>query len=238
MPAQAVVFDAYGTLFDVAAAARAAAAEPEFARLQPAWPALAEVWRRKQLEYTWLRSLMGAHADFDTVTADALDWALDQQGLAGDSALRGRLLALYDALAPFPEAAAVLDALRGQGARLAILSNGSPRMLDAAVRAAGFDGLFEAVLSVEEVGRYKPDPAVYGLVEARMAVPPGGVLFVSSNGWDIAGAARFGFTTAWVNRALAPVDRLTHRPAVILPDLTALPELFRGAPDDPIFHRL
>lgn len=225
MRPRAVVFDAYGTLFDVQAAARRAAAEPGFAMIADLWPALAADWRAKQLEYTWLRTIMGAHADFATVTADALDWALEARGLGADRALRTRLLDLYDQLDAFPEVAGVLTALQAKGVARAILSNGSPRMLDRAVAAAGLSGAFDAVISVEEVARYKPDRTVYALVEAHLGVPPNRVMFASSNGWDIAGAARFGFTAIWINRAHAPVDRLSHCPARILPDLTPLPDL-------------
>ncbi|MBN2630105.1 MAG: haloacid dehalogenase type II [Rhodobacteraceae bacterium] len=217
MRPRAFVFDAYGTLFDVTSAARDAGAGPH-------WPQLAEDWRRKQLEYTWLRAIMAAHADFAAVTADALDWALEAQGLGTDRVLRARLLALYDRLSPFPDVLPVLTALKAKGARMAILSNGSPAMLDSAVQAAGIGGLVEAVLSVEAVGVYKPHPSVYALVEAQMGVPPSQVMFISANGWDVAGAARFGFTTAWVNRLGAPIDRLPHLPARILPDLTPLPD--------------
>lgn len=218
------VFDAYGTLFDVAAAARIAATEPGAAGLAVLWPALAEDWRRKQLEYSWLRALMGAHADFATVTADALDFALEARGLGADRSLRARLLALYDKLPAYADVIPVLAALRAKGVRLAILSNGSPAMLKGAMAASGIDGLIDMALSVEEVGVFKPAPQVYALVEARMGVPPAQVMFVSSNGWDVAGAARFGFTTAWINRTGAPLDRLPHGPAHILPDLTRLPE--------------
>jgi len=208
------VFDAYGTLFDVAAAARAHPA------LASHWQALAEDWRRKQLEYTWLRRIMDDHADFRTVTRDALDWALEAQGLGPD--LAPDLMALYDQLHAFPEVPQVLGALGAGGHRLAILSNGTPAMLDSAVRAAGLDGVFEAVLSVEEIGAYKPDARVYDLACARLGVPAGDITFASSNGWDIAGAARFGFRTCWINRARAPIDRLPQRPAQVLPDLTGL----------------
>lgn len=218
------VFDAYGTLFDVAGAARVAAAEPGAGALADHWPRLAEDWRAKQLEYTWLRAIMGAHADFATVTADALDWALEARGLGTERALRARLLALYDTLPPYPEVPAVLAALHAKGARLAILSNGSPGMLGAAMRSAGIDGWIEAALSVEEVGVFKPATQVYEMVEARLGVPAGQVMFVSSNGWDVAGAARFGFTTVWINRKAAPIDRLPHGPAHILPDLSRLAE--------------
>ena len=215
MRPRAFVFDAYGTLFDVASAARDAG-------LGPVWPRLAEDWRRKQLEYTWLRTIMGAHADFATVTADALDWALEAHGLGTDHALRTRMLALYDRLAPFPEVRQTLSDLHRKGARLAILSNGTPSMLASAVTAAGLADVFDAVLSVEDVGLYKPAPAVYALATAALNLPAAQVMFVSSNGWDIAGAARFGFVTAWVNRMAAPIDRLPHVPALILPDLTPL----------------
>ena len=220
----AFVFDAYGTLFDVAAAARLAAAEPGGAALAQLWPRLAEDWRRKQLEYTWLRAIMNRHADFAQVTADALDWALEAQGLADDPALRARLLALYDELAAYPEVPGVLQALKNRGAPRAILSNGTPAMLASATRAAGITPLIDRAISVQEVGIYKPSDSVYALVEGHLGVPPAQVMFVSSNGWDIAGAAGFGFQTAWVNRAKAPVDRLPHRPDHILPDLTPLPD--------------
>lgn len=216
------VFDAYGTLFDVAAAARQVA--QGHAPVAPLWPALAEDWRRKQLEYSWLRTIMGAHDDFAQVTADALDWALEARGLM-DAGLRQALLQAFRRLPAFPEAAAALDALRARGKRLAILSNGSPAMLEEAVGSAGLADRFEAVISVEQAGIYKPAHAVYALVETVTGVPPARVAFVSSNGWDVAGAARFGFTTAWVNRAGAPIDRLPHGPARIISDLTQLEAL-------------
>jgi 2-haloacid dehalogenase len=219
-----VVFDAYGTLFDVDGAARLAAAEPGNEALGPVWEAVSRDWRRKQLEYTWLRTLMGVHADFDTVTEEALDWALEAQGLA-DAALRARLLALYRVLPAYAEVPAMLAALEDAGRRRAILSNGSPAMLEAAIGAAGLDGRFEAVLSVEAVGRYKPVREVYDLVEAETGVAPGGVLFMSANGWDAAGAALYGFRAVWVNRAGAPLDRLPARPAHVVADLAALPGL-------------
>lgn len=224
MPARVVVFDAYGTLFDVTAAARVAAAEPAFAQLAAVWPRLAADWRRKQLEYSWLRTIMGLHADFARVTAQALDWALAAQGL-DDPALRARLLALYDRLETYPEVPGMLAALGQAGLPAAILSNGAPAMLAAAVGHTGIGGHLAAVLSVEEAGMFKPAPQVYALVGARFGVTPAQVLFVSSNGWDVAGAAAFGFRTVWVNRAADPVDRLPHGPAHELPDLTRIPEL-------------
>jgi 2-haloacid dehalogenase len=223
-PHQIVVFDAYGTLFDVAGAARLAAAGPGGEALAKVWPTLAELWRRKQLEYTWLRTLMGAHADFAQVTADALDWALEAQGFS-DPDLRARLLALYDTLPAYPEVPQALTRLKAKGLRLAILSNGTPGMLQSAVTAAGIGELIEACLSVEPVGAYKPLPRTYDLVEAATAVQRDRVLFVSSNGWDAAGAAHFGFTAVWVNRLGLPVDRLPGRPAHIVPDLSHLAQI-------------
>lgn len=226
MPITTIVFDAYGTLFDVAGAARAAAAQPGGEALAQVWPRLAEDWRRKQLEYTWQRAITGRHADFAQVTADGLDWAMAAAGL-DDAALRTRLLALYDELPAYPEVPGVLAALRAQGMVTAILSNGSPAMLAAAVASARIGPLFDAILSVEEVGVFKPDARVYAMVGARLGARAEQVLFVSANGWDAAGAAGFGFATAWVNRAGAPVDRLPHRPAHVIADLSALPALPR-----------
>jgi 2-haloacid dehalogenase len=223
-PARAVVFDAYGTLFDVAGAARAAAAEPGGEGLADIWPRLAEDWRTKQLSYTWLRSLMGRHADFAQVTADALDWALDRHGL-NDPALRARLLSLYDRLPAYPEVPAVLAALKARAVPTAILSNGTPAMLSAATEAAGIAPLVGTILSVEALGIYKPHPSVYALATAQFGCNHGDILFVSSNGWDIAGAAAFGFRTAWVNRAGQPGDRLPVGPRHTLPDLTGIPAL-------------
>ncbi len=221
MTADICVFDAYGTLFDVGAAARRAAQEPGGTRLAGLWPRLADDWRRKQLEYTWLRALYPHHADFRQVTADALDWALEAAGI-DDAALRDRLMALYDRLEPYPEAAAALEGLRADGRRCAILSNGTPAMLATAIGSAGLEGAFDAVLSVEAAGVFKPDPRVYALVTAEFGVTPDRVLFVSANGWDAAGAAGFGFRSAWVNRAGAPADRLHARPHHVIADLRAV----------------
>lgn len=227
MPITTCVFDAYGTLFDVTAAARLAAQEPGQERLASLWPKLAEDWRRKQLEYTWLRAIMGEHTDFRTVTADGLDWALEAAGL-NDPALRTRLLALYDELQAYPEVPAMLTALKAQGFATAILSNGAPGMLASAVRSAGIGELLDAVLSVESVGVFKPHRSVYDLVGQRFGGDPAEVLFVSSNGWDAAAAAGYGFATAWVNRAGAPMDRLPHRPGHLLADLNAIPDLAKA----------
>ncbi|PKP75529.1 MAG: haloacid dehalogenase type II [Alphaproteobacteria bacterium HGW-Alphaproteobacteria-6] len=218
------VFDAYGTLFDVAAAARLAAGEPGRGDLATVWPKLAEDWRAKQLQYTWLRAVMGQHCDFWQVTRDGLDWALEASGLS-DPDLRERLLALYWELPAYPEVPAMLAALKAQGLATAILSNGTPEMLAAAVRSAGIGDSLDAVLSVETIGVYKPDARVYGLVGAHFGTTPDQVLFVSSNGWDAAAAAGYGFRVAWANRSGQPIDRLPGQPHHILTDLTTIPAL-------------
>lgn len=222
------IFDAYGTLFDVTAAARSAAAEPEHEALAGCWQKLARDWRRKQLEYTWLRAVTGAHDDFAEVTRNGLDWALDANDLAGKPALRARLLGLYRRLDAYPEVPAMLAALKDAGMQTGILSNGSPDMLDGAVGSAGIGPLLDAVLSVEDVGVYKPHRTVYDMVGARFGCPPQEVLFVSSNGWDAGCATGYGFFTAWVNRAADPMDRLPWTPARVLRDLTGIPDIARG----------
>jgi 2-haloacid dehalogenase len=223
MPIRTVVFDAYGTLFDVAAAARLAAAEPGREGLTGVWPKLAEDWRSKQLQYSWLRAVTGRHCDFWQVTQDALDWAMEASGLT-DAGLRDRLLALYHELFAFPEVPAMLAALKARGLGTAILSNGSPAMLEGAIRSAGIGSDLDAVLSVESVGIFKPAPQVYALVEHRFGVARDEVLFVSSNGWDAAAAADYGFDTVWVNRAGLPMDRLPGTPRRVLTDLRTIPE--------------
>jgi 2-haloacid dehalogenase len=223
MPITTCVFDAYGTLFDVAAAARQAAAEPDFAMLEKTWPKLAEDWRLKQLQYTWLRAVTGAHDDFWQVTQDGLDWALEKSGLDGNAALRERLLALYWELQCYPEVPEMLAALKDKGLTTAILSNGSPDMLKGAVASADIGALLDDVLSVESVGVFKPAAQVYDLVAQRFGSLKTEVLFVSSNGWDAASATGYGFETVWVNRAGDPVDRLPWRPRHIAADLTGIP---------------
>ncbi|UAB89472.1 haloacid dehalogenase type II [Ruegeria sp. SCSIO 43209] len=219
------IFDAYGTLFDVAAAARQAAAEPEFETLADKWPELANHWRLKQLQYTWLRAVADAHCDFWDVTQDGLDWALEAVGLQGDNTLRQRLLDLYWELQAYPEVPDMLKALKAGGLQTAILSNGSPPMLNGAVQSAAIGDVLDDVLSVESVGVFKPHASVYDLVQNRFGCARDEVLFVSSNGWDAAGASGYGFVTAWVNRAGEPMDRLPWKPAHVLPDLTTIPQL-------------
>lgn len=224
MPITTCIFDAYGTLFDVSAAARQVAAEPGREALAKVWQKLANDWRLKQLQYTWLRAVTDAHTDFWQVTQDGLDWALEANNLT-DPELRTRLLALYWQLAAYPEVPAMLAALKQAGFNTAILSNGSPDMLDGAVKSAGLAELLDDVLSVQDVGIFKPHYSVYNLVNERFSCTSDQVLFVSSNGWDAACATGFGFQTVWVNRAGEPMDRLPWTPASTLPDLTTIPAL-------------
>jgi 2-haloacid dehalogenase len=213
------VFDAYGTLFDFnSAVARHRSV------IGPKADALAEMWRSKQIQYTWLRNGMGSYAKFWQVTGEALDHCLAAHGIA-DAGVRDKLMGAYLALDPFPEVPAMLDALKRAGLRLAILSNGNPEMLDAMVTASGLAERFEAVLSVDAVQVYKPDPRVYRLVEARCGVTTDKVCFLSSNCWDAHGAAHFGFATVWVNRGGAPDDNLPGRPVATIKELSRLPSL-------------
>jgi 2-haloacid dehalogenase len=226
MPISACVFDAYGTLFDVAAAARRAAAEdhPELAEI---WPRLAADWRDRQLQYTWLRAVTGEHADFWQVTGEGLDWAMEAQGLA-EPALRERLMQLYRTLTAYPEVTDMLADLKKAGIPRGILSNGTPEMLSDACASAGITGLLDHVLSVESVGVFKPAHVVYDLVGRAFDVAREEVLFVSSNGWDAGAATGYGFRTAWVNRTGAPIERLPWRPEHVLDDLAAIPDLARS----------
>lgn len=215
----ALVFDAYGTLFDVASAVSGCALQDAAAA------ALGSLWRAKQLEYSWLRSLQGRYAPFAEITADALDYALEATGHREVRGLRATLLANYRKLAPHPEVPATLESLRQIGLPLAILSNGSPEMLDAVVEAAGLTASFTAVLSVEAVGCFKPDPRVYRLAVDRLGVPAARIGFVSANGWDAHAAAAYGMRVFWCNRAGAPHERLPGAPAAILRSLAELPGL-------------
>lgn len=219
------VFDAYGTLFDVAAAARRAAQEDSSDKLANAWESIARDWRLKQLQYTWIRAATGSHTDFWTVTCESLDWALEAAGLSADQGLRSRLLALYEELDAYSEVSTVLSKLKSQGNRTAILSNGNPKMLSSAIAAAGISGTLDAVLSAESAGIFKPHRQVYDLVVDRFSCSPGEVVFVSSNGWDAAAATGYGFTTAWVNRVGEPVDQLPWKPDRVLSDLHGVVEM-------------
>jgi len=216
---RAVVFDAYGTLFDLASAT-ASARDVVGDRL----PALAEIWRSKQLQYTWLRSLAGQHADFWKVTEDALDFALASLGIE-DGELRERLMGAYERLGPYPDARPALEKLKAAGLRLAILSHGAPRMLGTAASNAKLADLLELVVSIEEVGIYKPAPAVYRRAVERLGLWPGEILFVSANGWDAFGAKAFGLRVAWCNRSAQPPERLPAKPDAEIRSLSELPAL-------------
>jgi 2-haloacid dehalogenase len=218
------VFDAYGTLFDVTGAARLAAAAPGGEALATIWPVIAADWRQRQLDYTWLRAAARRHAPFDQVTADSLDATLACHGI-DDPALRNRLLGLFRRLPLFPDVTPVLSALSAAGHRLAVLTNGTPAMIGEAAAHAGIAATFDALLSVETAGTYKPHPHAYALVEQHFGVSPSQVLFVSANNWDVAGAASYGFRTVWINRTGAPRDRLWAEPRHELPDLSDLATL-------------
>ena len=213
------VFDAYGTLFDVHAAVRRHAEA-----VGPDHQALSELWRAKQLEYSWVRTLIGAYRDFRALTEDALDHALARLPSV-DRGLKAELLASYWTLDAYPEVPEVLAALRGQGIGTAILSNGSPDMLEAAVQSAGLAPLFDAILSVDAIRVYKTAPDPYRMVEKRFGVAPGAVSFQSSNRWDIAGARHFGFRTVWINRAGLPDEYPDLPPHQLLSSLSPLPGL-------------
>jgi 2-haloacid dehalogenase len=220
---KACVFDAYGTLFDTSAAAQQARTT-----LGDKTDALAALWRQKQLEYTWLRSLMGTpYRDFWGLTGDALDYAMAALGIH-DHTLHQRLMAFYFELDAYPEVPAVLGELKALGKRTAILSNGSSDMLTGAVKAAGIDAMLDAVFSVDTVKIYKPHPSVYQIAVDRLGVQPGQICFLSSNAWDVAGAANFGFKTVWVNRFRQPAEPLPGKPVAVIDDLKGLLTLLLG----------
>jgi len=216
---RACVFDAYGTIFDVASAGERCtdALAGEAVRLTA-------LWRDKQLQYSWLRAVQSRHADFWEVTGDALDFALETLGLT-EPGLRERLMQLYLALDPFPEVPEMLRRLRAAGLWTAILSNGSAEMLSAAVENAGLVGLFDHVLSVELVGVYKPHPKVYRLACDRLSLDAGAILFISSNAWDVHAASAFGMRTVWCNRYGQRRERLPGQPGREIGSLSELPPL-------------
>lgn len=202
---KALVFDAYGTLFDVRSVLE---------RCEEAFPGhgsdLTGLWRTKQLEYTWLRSLMGRYEDFWQITQDGLVFACRSLGLAASHDQIDHLMEEYLTLSPFPEIAAAMESL--SSVPCAILSNGSPKMLDGVVRNAGLEGRFQYIISVDEVHIYKPHPTVYQLAETHLGIQREEIGFVSSNGWDVAGGKSFGFQAYWLNRQDAPVEALGVRP--------------------------
>lgn len=219
------VFDAYGTLFDVAAAARIAASEDADSAFAKNWPELAEIWRAKQLQYTWIRAVTGAHTNFWNITQNGLDFALEALNLQDNPNLRNRLLQLYWELQTYPEVPQMLQDIKACGVKRAILSNGSPDMLNGAVKSGGLDDVLDAVLSVETVGVFKPHRSVYDLVVEHFSCLKEEVLFVSSNGWDAAAASGYGFQTVWVNRAGQPMDRLPWEPEHVMAELSGIAAL-------------
>ena len=215
---KAVIFDAYGTLLDVhSAMARHAPG------LGPDWQAISATWRLKQLEYSWIRSLAGAHRDFARLTHEALAFAAAKHDVT-DAGLLDEVEQAYRQLAAYPDAAPVLETLRGMGLSRAILSNGEAGMLDAGVRHAGLHGLLDAVMSIDAVGVYKPDPRVYQLAVDRFGCPASEMAFLSSNPWDAFGAHRFGFRVFWVNRLRQPDEYGLESTVTVLPGLETLPQ--------------
>jgi 2-haloacid dehalogenase len=212
----AYVFDAYGTLFDVHAAVRKHAGA-----MGPDGQAFSDLWRAKQLEYSWIRTLMGTHTDFWTLTEQSLDYAFARFPSA-DRTLRAALLDAYWHLDCYPEVPAVLKDLKHRGARIAILSNGTPQMLQSAVKKAGLDLIIDDIFSVETVRAFKTSPAVYDMVTTTYRLYPNAVSFQSSNRWDVAGATKFGFRTVWINRNDMPDEYADFGPALILPSLESL----------------
>ena len=216
---KACVFDAYGTLFDVHSAVG-----KYHDRLGEVANQVSNIWRTKQLEYTWLRSLMKKHADFWQVTRDSLDYALDVFDIR-DDALKQDLVEAYLHLNCYPEVADTLARLNRSSLQTAILSNGSPAMLDAVVKSNGLENLIPTVLSVERVGVFKPDPKVYQLAVDSLGVTAGEIIFMSSNAWDAVGATAFGLKVAWINRFAQRPERLPFHPAAEIKTLAELPAL-------------
>ena len=213
----AYVFDAYGTLFDVNAAA-----ERHKQAIGPAWQQLSQVWRAKHLEYTWVHALSGRAASFWDLAQKSLDHAIASIGIPLAASVRQGLLAAYRTMDAYPEVAGVIAALKGRGARVAILSNGDPDMLEDALRAAKLAALLDAVLSVSATGVFKPAPEVYRLATRRFGCSAPQISFQSSNRWDIAGAKAFGFRCVWINRAGAPDEYPELPPDRVIADLTGL----------------
>lgn len=216
-----LVFDAYGTLFDV---------HSVIALCNELFPgrgdALSQTWRTKQLEYTWLRALMRRYEDFRAVTESALRFACKTLDLPWNQSVSERLMEAYLHLDPYPEVKEGLRALSGY--KLAILSNGCPDMLDAVVKNTGLDGVFDQVISVDEIKIYKPDPRVYQMASEKLGVEKNNIGFVSSNFWDGAGAAAFGLRTFWINRSNAKADELGYTPGATIHQLTELPKILAG----------
>lgn len=220
------IFDAYGTLFDVTSATRIVANEEEYSSFPNHSVKVSNSWRIKQLEYSWLRNIMHEYIDFWQITKDALDFALEENQIKNEN-LRQRLLDVYWNLSAYPEAQDVLTTLKANNIQTGILSNGSNQMLNSAVVSANLKNYLDKIISIDGIEIYKPDPKVYQMVLDQFNCKIEEVLFISSNGWDIAGASKFGFTTLWINRNLIPKDRLTFMPNKITNNLSTIPNILK-----------
>ena len=215
---KAIVFDAYGTLFDVNSAA-----EKCKDKIGKKWESFANFWRTTQLEYTWLRSLMKKHKNFWQITEDSLDKSMETFQI--DKSLRNDLLSLYKELSPYPEVKNVLENLKKKSFKLAILSNGTPELLNHLVKSSDLENLFDDIFSVEEVKIYKPDPKVYDIPTNKYKVSRDEIMFLSANTWDVSGAGNYGYNTIWVNRGNNIFDRLDYKPKNEVKNLKSLNNL-------------
>ena len=202
---KAIIFDAYGTLFDVNSAA-----EKCRSKIGDKWESFANYWRKTQLEYTWLRSLMGRHKDFWQITEDSLDKSM--QAFNIDKAMRNELLDLYKILSPYPEVKETLEKLKEKKYKLAILSNGTPSLLNELVKSNDLQNLFDDIFSIEEVKIYKPSSKVYDMPVKKYSIKNEEVAFLSANTWDVSGGGNYGFTSIWVNRNKNIFDNLDYKP--------------------------
>jgi 2-haloacid dehalogenase len=215
---KAIVFDAYGTLFDVNSAA-----EKCKDKIGDKWESFANFWRTTQLEYTWLRSLMKRHKDFSQVTEDSLDKSMKTFKI--DRSMKDELLSLYKVLSPYPEVKEVLKKLKEKEYRLAILSNGTPALLNKLVKSNNLENIFDDLFSVEEVGIYKPDPKVYDMPIKKYQINPDEVAFLSANTWDLSGGGNYGYNAVWVNRNNNIFDNLDYEPKNEIKNLKQLIEI-------------
>ena len=218
MNVKSVVFDAYGTLFDVNSAA-----EKRKDKIWDKWEAFANYWRTTQLEYTWLRSLMNRHKDFWQITEDSLDKSMKAFNI--DPLMRDELLSLYKVLSPFKEVPETLKILKEKNYKLAILSNGTPSLLDELVKSNNLDNLFDDLFSIEEVGIYKPDSKVYDMPIKKYRIKKNEVAFLSANTWDVSGGGNYGFNSIWVNRNNSIFDNLDYKPQNEIKNLNELKKL-------------
>ena len=215
---KAIIFDAYGTLFDVNSAA-----EKCKSKIGDKWESFANYWRKTQLEYTWLRSLMGRHKDFWQITEDSLDKSMKVFNI--DKNMKNELLNLYKILSPYPEVKEILENLKDKNFKLAILSNGTPALLKGLVKSNNLNNLFDDLFSIEEVKIYKPDSKVYDLPVKKYKVKPEEIVFLSANTWDVSGGGNYGYNSIWVNRSNHTFDKLDYSPIKELKDLKGLLEI-------------